>query len=349
MTFDPSASSIKCPYCGHANPIPQSEEDIEELDFHEYLSRSAQQADTEQATAVRCESCGAETTLDANVSADECPFCGSAVLGERHDTTRIKPRSLLPFQVSREQAVEAFGGWIAGLWFAPNKLKEYARAETSRLSGVYVPYWTYDADCTSYYRGERGDEYWVTESYTTTENGKSVRKTRRVRKIRWTPVSGTVFNRFDDVLVLASRSLPTKYAERLEPWDLENLAPYDGSYLAGFRAETYQVDLAEGFGVARGIMDGHIRSAVRRDIGGDEQRIHSVRTRHDNVTFKHLLLPVWISAYRYRDKVYRFLVNARTGEVQGERPWSWWKIALAGLAGLLVAALIIALIVRFQG
>jgi hypothetical protein len=193
---------------------------------------------------------------------------------------------------------------------------------------MYVPYWTYDADTISYYTGERGDDYWVTESYTTTENGKTVTKTRQVRKTRWHRVSGVVFNVFDDLLVLASEGLPTKCAEKLEPWDLENLVPFDDKYLAGFRAERYQVDLKEGFEKACGMMDDAIRTAIRRDIGGDHQRIHSVNTRRQHLTFKHLLLPVWLSAYRYGGKPYRFLVNGRTGEVQGERPWSVWKILL---------------------
>ena len=111
---------------------------------------------------------------------------------------------------------------------------------------------------------------------------------------------------------------------------------YKDEYLSGFRAESYHVDLAEGFDQARQIMDAGIRTLVRRDIGGDEQRISSVRTQHDNVTFKHVLLPIWISAYRYKNKTYRFLINARTGEVQGERPWSWAKIVLL-VAGLLAA------------
>jgi hypothetical protein len=155
-----------------------------------------------------------------------------------------------------------------------------------------------------------------------------------------------VWNAFDDILILASRSLPKKYADRLEPWDLESLEPYGDAYLSGFRAESYRVTLREGFEEARTVMDSTIRSSVRRDIGGDHQRIHSIRTQYDDITFKHILLPVWISAYRFREKVYRFLVNARTGEVQGERPWSWVKIALAVLAGLAVIGGLAALVMH---
>ena len=143
-------------------------------------------------------------------------------------------------------------------------------------------------------------------------------------------------------LVLASNSLPRKYADQLEPWDLENLLPFQDDYLAGFRTETYQVNLEQGFSLGKKIMDGRIQSAVRSDIGGDEQRVHSVDSNYSNISFKHLLLPVWIGAYRYQGKVFQFQVNARTGEVQGSRPWSWIKITL-----LVVMILTIILIVIF--
>jgi DNA-directed RNA polymerase subunit RPC12/RpoP len=347
MQFQPGLDSIQCPYCGHANPIPKSEEDIQELDFHEYLDKAGKQEKTEEATTVQCSACGARTTLDPNTSADVCPFCSAALVANQESVSRIRPRSLLPFGVDRKQALESFRQWLKTRWFAPNKLKQYARADSSRLSGVYVPYWTYDSKTTSWYRGERGEYYYTTETYTTRVNGKTVTKTRRVRHTRWYSVSGVVWRNFDDILVLASRSLPKKYADRLEPWDLENLVKYDEGYLAGFRAEAYQVDLAEGFDEAKGVMADAIGRDVRSDIGGDEQRIHSIRTQHDDVTFKHLLLPAWISAYRYKDQVYRFLVNARTGEVQGERPYSWVKIALAALGALAVAGAAVYIFSRY--
>jgi DNA-directed RNA polymerase subunit RPC12/RpoP len=338
MAFRPGARAIQCPYCGHQNAIPQSEQDVQELGFHEHLARLAEAEPSQTTTTAKCPACGAETTLQPNVTADVCPFCGGHLHAETQSGPAIKPRSLLPFHVTRDQALGAFQGWIGGLWFAPGALKEYARAESSRLNGVYVPYWTYDCSSETFYRGERGEDYWDTERYTTRENGKTVTKTRRVRKTRWYPVSGVVYNSFDDVLILASRSLPRKYADRLEPWDLQSLVPYDERYLAGLRAERYQVDLAAGFQEAQGVMEPRIRQTIRRDIGGDHQRIHSLRASYYNITFKHLLLPVWISAYRFKDRVYRFLVTARTGEVQGERPWSWVKILLLVLAILGVVA-----------
>ena len=171
-----------------------------------------------------------------------------------------------------------------------------------------------------------------------------VRETYQDIEIRWRPASGSVARRFDDVLVVGSKSLPRDLAEETAPWDLENLVSYKDEYLSGFTAERYQIDVRSGWVRAQERMEAVIRGDVRRDIGGDHQRIHSLDTSHRSITFKHVLLPLWICSYRYRGKIYRFLVNARTGEIQGQRPWSWVKIALAALA---VAALIFLLYMIF--
>jgi hypothetical protein len=122
---------------------------------------------------------------------------------------------------------------------------------------------------------------------------------------------------------------------------LPNLVPYADEYLSGFRAESYQVSLPEGFEAAKEVMAPVIEATIRRDIGGDEQQIHSKQTQYRRITFKHILLPVWLTAYRFREKVFRILINARTGEVQGERPYSAWKIAGTVLVGLAIIGIII--------
>jgi len=142
------------------------------------------------------------------------------------------------------------------------------------------------------------------------------------------------------VLVVGSRSLPEGRAAALSPWDLEKLVPYRDEFLSGFRAETYQVPLPEAYERAKVTMAAAIQELVRRRIGGDDQRIDRVVTTYSATSFKHVLLPIWISSYRFGNKAYRFLVNARTGEVQGDRPYSLVKIALAVIAALLVVAAI---------
>jgi hypothetical protein len=202
---------------------------------------------------------------------------------------------------------------------------------------MYLPYWTFDCSTDSDYTGQRGENYTVSESYTAVENGKNVTRTRQVVKTRWYPASGKVHNTFDDILIEATQSLRKDKLRGLEPWDLKNLAGYSDKYLSGFRTETYAVDVKSGYNEAKQRMEPAIQSTIRQDIGGDQQMIQYVQTTYRDPTFKHILLPVWLSAYRYNNKVFQFLINARTGEVQGERPYSSAKIATAIVVGIILA------------
>jgi DNA-directed RNA polymerase subunit RPC12/RpoP len=340
ITFAPGTSVLKCPYCGFEMLIASSETPIVELDYQDFLEKACQEKESYEAKRVQCTKCGAETTMPAETAAGTCPFCGANMVFSESVSRLVKPEALLPFKVSYKGAFESFRRWVQSLWFAPEGLKKYAQTE-GKLAGVYVPFWTYDSDTTTSYRGERGDYYYTTETFASVQSGRPVNRTSQVRHTRWSPASGTVGNDFDDILILAGKSLPKDYADRLDPWDLSNLVPYSDDYLSGFRAESYQVSLQEGFEAAKEVMAASIQSTIRKDIGGDEQRIHSAQTQYGKITFKHILLPIWCSAYRFHDKVYRILINARTGEVQGERPYSAWKIAGAVLLGLAIIGIVI--------
>ena len=302
------------------------------MDFEAALRAGLDAAEYEETRITACPSCGAQVEFSADIHATECPFCATPVVTDTGTHRHIKPKGVLPFQIDERAAQKAMANWLGRLWFAPNGLQEYAR-KGRKLDGIYVPYWTYDAQTRSTYRGQRGTVYYVNR--TVTRDGKT--ETVREQKIRWTNVSGRVSRFFDDVLVLASRSLPKKYTDRLAPWNLTMLESYTPQYLAGFRAEGYGIDVEEGFDEARQIMDDQIRRDIRADIGGDRQRISHVGTDVSDITFKHVLLPVWMAAYKYKDKSYRFVVNGQTGRVQGERPWSAIKIAIAVVIALAVA------------
>lgn len=339
QTFKPGTDHIGCPYCGHTTDIEPDRGVLREYDFREALTELAQAPPAAQRQTTRCESCAAEFDFESHIHAGECPFCGTPIVEGTGDTRHVKPESLLPFEVDEDSALANFRKWLGKLWFAPGSLRRYAEGD-ARLTGVYIPYWTYDSATHSRYSGQRGTVYYVSQSYTTVVNGRRVTRTRRVQRVRWTPVAGQVSRFFDDVLVGASRSLPRKITDSIAPWDLQNLVRYDDRYLSGFRSEAYQVGLDEGFKTAIQIMDNVIRQDVARDIGGDRQRITSLQTQHSETRFKHLLLPVWSAAFRFRGKVYRFVVNGRTGKVQGERPYSKIKIFFAALGAAIVVSIL---------
>ncbi len=335
LKYAPGTQHQLCEYCNFENKIAVRAGSIKEYPLQQALEKLSQPVDTSPRPQIQCDECGAGFQFESSVHAGECPFCGTPVVSETRHSNMIKPKSLLPFSVDQKTAGDMFQRWLKSLWFAPNALKKYARSET-KLKGVYLPFWTFDSDTTTVYRGERGDIYYVRQRVQVMRNKRLVTETRRVPKVRWTPVSGRVSRFFDDVLIGASHSLPGKIVDALQPWDLQQLIPYDENYLSGFKSEFYQLALDEGFDEAKLVMDNQIYKDIAYDIGGDHQRIHSSHTQHNNNTYKHCLLPVWSAAFRYRDKSYRFVINGRTGKVQGERPYSVWKIASAVLAALIM-------------
>lgn len=342
QSLQPGAEALACAHCGHVVRIDAPTTPVHEHDFEEARRRIRRGPATDVVKGgheVQCKNCGSRSVTTQH--ANRCQFCDEPLVVEIPASgDSILPDAVLPFTIDKADATKRFTAWLSSRWFAPSDLK--SRAKKDGMDGIYVPYWAYDSDTTTRYTGARGEHYYVEESYRDSQGN---HKTRRVRKTRWYPASGSVHLRFDDVLVPASKGMPRKRLTELEPWEVSACKPFDGAYLAGFVAERYSLDLEDGFTEAEQIMERAIGQAVRRDIGGDEQRVHNMDVRHADVRFKHLLLPVWLSAFKYDHKVFRVVLNARTGEVAGDRPWSIWKIVLFVL---MIIAIIVGIVVAVQ-
>ncbi len=332
LHFSASEGELECPYCSHINKIERAFSQIVENDYETTIAKLKEEKQKKvEVTSTKCNACGATFELSENIHASSCPYCSSPIVNETAYYRPIKPQALLPFKIEKKEARELFQKWLDGRWFAPNDLKKYA-TQDGELKAIYVPYWTYDADTYSNYRGRRGDKYYEEERYSEVVDGKSVTKTRRVEKIRWRDVSGDLQKHFDDVVVMATTSLK----HSLSHWDLENLVDYDASYLSGYESEVYSVELDEGLVSAKSNMDFFIRSAIKSQIGGDVQEIEYLATDYSNITYKHILLPVYASAFKFEGKTYSYVINARNGDISGERPYSKIKIALAVVGVALV-------------
>jgi predicted RNA-binding Zn-ribbon protein involved in translation (DUF1610 family) len=339
LTFHIGAQSLKCPFCGAVKEmIADPGSAVREQDFGAMLERLAElrgegRHDEQGLREVECDACSGTVRFEGTLTSRQCPYCGSPLQLERaHEANhRVPVDGVVPFQIERKAAATKFRQWVKSRWFAPGEFTKYGAH--GKFNGIYLPYWTFDSMTDTSYTGQRGDHYWVTEG--------SGNKKRRVRKTRWRPASGRFQRFFDDLLVTAGSGLPEARVRALEPWPLERAVPFDRGLLAGFLARTYDVELDQGFDQARRLMEHALRGEVRQRIGGDVQRIHTVSTTHAAVTFKHLLLPLWMLAYRFTGKTYQVVVNAVTGEVQGDRPWSWIKIALAVVAAAIVAGVAI--------
>ncbi|WP_181806765.1 hypothetical protein [Streptomyces shenzhenensis] len=335
--YAPGTYALRCPYCKHEQDITPIPRQVTEHPIEELAALPHRAVAPGQVKVYRCPGCHAVTESDT--LSDKCQFCATPLVSDASNTERVVPEAVLPFGVGREQAREALAKWTTSRWFAPDELKKVTEAETFR--GSYLPHWTYDAQTTTRYTGERGEHYWVEEE--DSEGNK-----RQVRHTRWHHTSGTVNRFFDDVLVPGSSQVPVKELDKLAPWPLEETVPYQEEYLAGFRTVRYDVEPEAGLESAKARMAPVIRADCKRDIGGDEQRVHSVSTAYSGLTYKLVLLPVWFLTYLHAGKSWQVMVNARTGEVIGERPYSALKITLASVGAALLIALVVLLVVMLR-
>jgi DNA-directed RNA polymerase subunit RPC12/RpoP len=345
LLYEPQDGFLTCPYCGHKEAVAPSTAEVQERPFEQYVRLRPEQMGqlADNALEVQCQNCGAKSLFVPPEVAGRCEFCGVQIVAQPKSADPIMaPEGLLPFSISQKQAGAGLREWLSSRWFAPNGLKHFAQPEA--IHGIYIPFWMYFTNTRTDYVGQRGDHYYVTETYYERDaQGNQVERTRQVQHTRWSPASGTVEDWFGELLIPATKSVSTDHLHNLEPWDVDHIQPYNPAFLAGFKAQRYQVDLAEGFERAKDLMAPTIERDVRNDIGGDVQQIERMSTEYYKTTFKHLLLPVYAGAYRFNGKVFQIVVNGRTGEIHGDRPYSAWKIALLVVA-LLVVILILALV-----
>ncbi|WNJ19539.1 hypothetical protein [Pontibacter sp. G13] len=337
VVFHAGNQALTCSHCGYEKQLPKETHEIVEQPLGASFHLEDAQTGLEIVTkAYHCNGCGADVAVEADQVNFACPFCGSENVNESAlDTRIIRPAGVMPFKVEKSTALDAFKHWLGQGWFRPGDLAK--KAQVDKLKGVYLPFWTFDAHTSSQWRADAGYYYYVQESYTDSDGN---RQTRQVRKVRWEPAAGRHSEFFDDVMVIASQGVSQDMMEDILPFNIKDVVNYDSRYLLGWETELYQKDLKEGFGVADDIMDQAIRAACSRAVPGDTQRNLRVKTQKTGLTFKHLLLPVWVAGYTYKGKIYQFIVNGQNGQVAGKKPWSAIKIALAVLAAAAVAAAI---------
>lgn len=322
QTFDPAIGKLNCGFCNTQTDIPLSRDAIERFDLDEKLaSIVTREAFGDKESS--CDKCGASFEFETHSFATHCPYCDVPAIVDC--TQDIEPKSLIPFKITRKDAKLRFKKWVSSRWFAPNAFKKYLN-DNQILKGYYLPHWLYDSDTTSNYTGQRGDRYYVTVTKTVVEDGKSRQVEEQEARINWTSVSGVVGVNFDEVVVGASPRVDRDILDDLEPWDTKDLTTFDSRYISGFEAEEYSTSLHKGFDIAKEKMAQKIDRKVRDDIGGDEQRVDSINTSYYNNRYKNTLLPIWSASFSWNNRDYNYAINAQTGEVVGERPYSIVKI-----------------------
>ena len=340
--WNPAKQALICPFCNTVSPAQvehstTGEQVITEHDLVAALRAIPDNARGWQAkkTSVKCQSCQAISVFDAERVGQRCDFCGSSALVPYEEIKEVfRPESLLPMKISETQVRDSIRRWYGSRWFAPNKLKNAALTDT--VKGLYIPYWTFDAQVHADWTAESGYYYYETESYTDA-NGKQ--QTRQVQRVRWQRSSGSVDNFFDDELVAASRGVQPDLLRKVEPFPTKELAPYQAGFLSGWVVERYQIDLVNAAQTARKVMDAKITSLCAQEVPGDTHRNLNVDADYSGQTFKHILVPVWLLTYNYGARGFQVVINGFTGAIAGKYPKSWVKIFFAVLAGLVAVGI----------
>lgn len=332
MRWDPDLDALACDYCGATRAVEVLEDEIVERALED--AGDAARGLGIELRVVQCKTCGARITLEPHVTTESCAYCGSTnVMVQDANRNAIRPESLVPLDVGKRQVEEQFKKWLRKLWFRPNDLKRTKRFDAV---GIYVPFWTFDCAASSQWTAMSGTYYHVPVTQPTMVNGKLQMTTTMQQRVRWKPARGERDDVYDDLHVHASIGRCAELVRELGPFDTGGLVPYRPEYLAGWRAEEYQIDLESGWGTGRAEIHDDQRRRCAADIPGDTHRDLRVRTELDEVRWKHVLLPIWSLSYRYRGEIYAVLIHGQTGRVVGKAPYSVVKISAAILTALVV-------------
>ncbi len=339
--WNPAKNALVCPFCGTVSPaeLPTAGGPIIENDLAMALRNLGDEErgwETET-RSVKCQSCQAISVFDPAHVSKRCDFCGSTALIPYEQTKApIRPESLLEFKIPETQVREKMRDWYGSRFWAPNAMK--SRALTDTVKGVYLPYWTFDAQVHADWTAQAGYHYYVSENYTDSD-GKT--QTRQVQKTRWEPAFGSLEHFFDDELVPASKGIQPDLLRGIEPFPTtSDLKPYEPAFLSGWMVEQYQIDLITAASLSQEAMNNATRNLCSQAVPGDTQRNLQVQTDFSGQTFKHILVPVWLLSYTYGSTSYQVVMNGYTGTIAGKYPLSYGKIALAVIAALILAIIL---------
>ncbi len=246
-----------------------------------------------------------------------------------------QPDFLIPFGIDKPAALKAFHKWLQSLSFVPGTLK--TRADLGALKPCYIPFWAVHSMTCTNYSGERGEEVKTSESYT---DASGEVKTREVTKIDWRPAWGEVRQLFDNLYLCAAADVPEAHLGVLEPRAIKDQQSFTPEALGDTPLKAVVHDARSAFSKARERMETQLRAEVQKHIGGKQQRITRMDTRHVGVALKLLLLPAYEGSYRYAGKQYPVIINGATGDVSGGYPISVGKIVFLILGILAVIAAI---------
>ncbi len=324
MVFDPEDGCLYCEHCGTKQAIKERGSD--EMAFERLLQENNNWSD--ETHVFRCENCGAKEVLDKREIAKQCPFCGTTNIVETDELSGVKPNAVVPFRLGKEEACDNVKKWAKKKLFAPRKFKKSANPED--VKGVYNPAFSFDTATHSRYSGVLGKYYYKTKQV----NGKTVRE----RYVRYFDIGGDYDMFFDDILIQASTAIAQKSLDKMQPFDTNNSMEYSQEYLSGFTANQFTKDGLKCWEEAKSLIYNKVKASILAGYDYDIVSSFNVSVECNDITYKYLLLPVYVGHCSWKAKIYNFFVNGFNGKVTGKTPVSPLRVGIAVLIG--VAAIV---------
>ena len=332
MEFDAASQMLKCPNCDNQIPVFSDKDKVEIHDLT--LDAKRMHKPEEKATkTMQCTGCGATIEVAGNETAARCPYCDSTYVMAEEQVSVLVPDGLLPFKVDKKDLGQRFSEWMKKKWLAPGELKNLYQRD--QFQGMYIPYWSFDADADCMYTAMGGRHRTVTYK---DSNGET--KTRT--ETDWYHTSGRIRHDFRDVKVAASERFRKGLFKGIEPFEFEQLVPYSPDYFSGYMSENYSIGLDAGHRDAVKEMEINLTRMAEENVRRRYDTVKDVRIRphFSDETYKYVMLPIYATTYSYKDKKYTVLVNGQTGKFYGEYPKSPVKIAILVIIAIAIAAAI---------
>ncbi|MBQ9063415.1 MAG: hypothetical protein IJ121_11435 [Eubacterium sp.] len=333
MVFDAKSQTLQCESCGHQVLIINDASKVVEHTLTRDKLAGLRPDPGRKTSTMECKGCGAKIEVDADCTAGDCPYCGNVYVLAKKQEEVLPPDGIVPFKIDYKQVGEIFRTWLEKRKFAPNALKNLY--QSGKLSGMYLPYWTFDAKARAYYTAQGG-------KHRTEQRRGSDGKMHTVTHTDWFVTSGTVTHNFDDVLVRATQHMDLALLDNVESFGTTKAASWSPDYFAGYRAECYTKPLESGHQDARKQMERRLESDARQDVLSrfDAVKDLKINPAYMNETYKYLMLPVYTTSYQYGNETYHVVINGETGAIAGSYPKSPVKIILFIVAIIVIILLI---------
>ncbi len=319
LIFNPTRQTLVCEQCGNIVPITGTL--TTEKSFQSMLINAPTWQ--KDAAVYQCEHCGAKSVVSKFDLVAKCDYCGATNMVKTREMPGVRPDTIVPFSLGQTDAYNQVRNWLSKRWFVPHQFKR--KLEMRQLNGIYYPAFSFDARVVTGYTGVKVR----TETVTTIVDGVEVTQSQTVRH----PIRGSDTHVFDDLLILANEEITPKILSALQPFETNKGQVFQQSYLSGFTVCQASKDPILCWEEAKKSMDSVIRDKINTKYSDCVIENLQLEMGITDVTYKHVLLPIYVGHTEYKDAKYQLFVNGRTGKVYGKTPKSGWKI-FSWFAGL---------------